>query len=74
LVAYELRSKIVKMNNTNSNFKGKSVYFESENWKCGRGPTGAHHWIINGDMMKCKYCHEERRKTQQPEPRTRVKS
>jgi hypothetical protein len=62
----------VEMDDTKSNFKGKSQYFESGAWKCGKNPTGAHHWIINGNMMKCKYCHEERSKTQQTEPRSRV--
>ena len=35
-------------------------YFKSGTWECVKSPVGAHHWIINDNMMKCKYCHEER--------------
>ncbi len=62
----------MKMNKANVQYSGKTQYFNSEIWKCRKSPAGAHHWIINGQMMRCKYCHEERLKTQQPEPRKKV--
>jgi hypothetical protein len=52
----------LKMNDTNIYHRVRNQYFESETWKCGKSPAGAHHWIINGKMMRCKYCHEERLK------------
>jgi hypothetical protein len=31
-------------------------YIESNRWKCNQSPSGAHHWIISGQRMTCKYC------------------
>ena len=35
-------------------------YLRSREWQCPPSHTGAHHWIIIGDKMRCKYCHEEK--------------
>ena len=42
-------------------FSRETPYIKSRAWKCPKSPTGAHHWIIRGEMMWCKYCPEERR-------------
>lgn len=40
-------------------------YLVSDTWKCGRSPTGAHHWIVDhegsGLFGLCKYCGEWRK-------------
>jgi len=36
-----------------------SDYIKSGVWKCSQSPTGAHHSIITGGVMKCKYCGKE---------------
>ncbi len=33
-------------------------YIESDRWKCNESPTKAHHWIISGKGIVCKYCSE----------------
>jgi hypothetical protein len=35
-------------------------YVDSGNWKCGKSPTGAHHWVISQSEMTCKHCTETR--------------
>jgi len=30
-------------------------YLEGNSWRCGKSPTGAHHWIV-GDQIVRKYC------------------
>ena len=36
-------------------------YVELGTWKCSHSPSGAHHWIIEGSTMKCKFCHSVRK-------------
>lgn len=40
-------------------------YLESDTWKCGESPTGAHHWIARGGhsegIFVCKYCMDVRK-------------
>jgi hypothetical protein len=31
-------------------------FVASDRWKCGKSPSGAHHWIIQKNQMTCKYC------------------
>ncbi len=33
-------------------------YLKSDRWKCGKSPTGAHHWVERGTsgIFICKYC------------------
>jgi len=35
-------------------------YVAGDSWKCSKSPTGAHHWNIVGNHMKCKHCNEIR--------------
>ena len=38
-------------------------YLKSGRWKCGKSPTGSHHWIyplLDGSLEQCKYCPEVR--------------
>lgn len=43
-------------------------YKSGNSWKCGKSPTGAHHWIggreepIHLGYLMCKYCYEEKNK------------
>jgi hypothetical protein len=39
---------------------GDKEYFNSERWKCGKSPSGAHYWIIHAYQMTCKYCDEKK--------------
>jgi hypothetical protein len=32
-------------------------FIASARWRCEKSPGGAHHWIINGYQMTCKYCN-----------------
>ncbi len=36
-------------------------YLESECWKCGESPTGAHHWLEHDNVWICKYCCDVRK-------------
>ena len=72
IIEISTREESLEVNNTKIENISHAQYVESETWKCNKSPTVAHHWIINGNMMKCKYCHEEKYKTQQPEPRSRI--
>ncbi len=53
-------------------FSNHDAYIKSGAWKCPKSATGAHYWIITHEMMRCKYCPEERRIPQQPKPRKKV--
>lgn len=43
------------------NLNAHNEYIKSERWKCDKSPTGAHYWIGNHFMLKCKYCNEEKK-------------
>lgn len=32
------------------------AYLASGVWKCDKSPTGAHSNIVEGNVLKCKYC------------------
>lgn len=36
-------------------------YVQSGRWKCEQSPTGAHYWIGDSRMIKCKYCGKEQK-------------
>jgi len=33
-------------------------YIKAGKWKCDQSPIGAHFWIGNGPVVRCKYCGE----------------
>jgi hypothetical protein len=35
-------------------------YLAEEQWRCSKSPTEAHHWVVVGRRMTCKYCSESR--------------
>jgi len=41
-------------------FKPDSEYIASGEWKCGKSPSGAHHWIRHDSVWICKYCLDMR--------------
>jgi hypothetical protein len=44
------------MGNSSIKVSENREYLESDRWKCKKSPSGAHHWIISGQQMICKYC------------------
>jgi hypothetical protein len=54
------------MRNLTSNIAKNKEYIDSGVWKCGKSPSGAHHWIISQDYMICKYCNDNRQVLVQP--------
>ena len=36
-------------------------YLIEDRWKCSHSPTGAHHWKIDNDKMKCAWCHKSKK-------------
>ena len=45
---------------TTYNQRAHDDYIQSGRWKCDKSPTGAHYWIGNQYMLKCKYCGKEK--------------
>jgi hypothetical protein len=38
-----------------------SHYYQAGRWRCSLSPSGAHHWLIDGNGVgQCKYCGERR--------------
>jgi hypothetical protein len=31
-------------------------FLVSDRWKCSKSSSGAHHWLIEGGQMTCRYC------------------
>jgi len=42
------------------NTQAHDEYIKSGSWKCDKSPTGAHHFIGNQFVLKCKYCGKEK--------------
>ncbi len=48
-----MRQRIMKVSDNQE-------FMASDRWKCSKSPSGAHHWIIHGGQMTCKYCHDNK--------------
>ncbi|MBA7582178.1 hypothetical protein ES708_24098 [subsurface metagenome] len=55
-----------------SHLSRQDPYLKSGVWKCSKSPTGAHYWIIRGEMMRCKYCGEERQVQSENKKKTKI--